>query len=165
MDLINQIARVSDEIAALVIQLDKKRIELDGLLKQAYERNAANEKSADEVLTGSVSTIGPDEADDGCNTDRTEEICDANITTPVVNKMCISDIRRVLTLNDKFRFKRELFGNDEQKFAAALQLINTFESEQEADEYIAAEIAKDNNSDVVEEFAAVIKRNLSGKTE
>ncbi len=177
MDLIDQITELSGEIGALIAELDEKRKRLEALTQQlAAERRSqhldvvANSDDADDAdgadggiaESGVTSDAARDNAADNINDDTATATGTINAAS-TTGRMCISDIRRVLTLNDKFRFKRELFGNNEQRFAEALLVINSLETEQDLDAYIATEIAPGNQPETVEEFAEIIKRNISNK--
>lgn len=177
MDLIDQVTELSGEIGAMLAELDEKRKRLEALMRQlAAERRSqpldvvVNSDDADDAddadggmaESGVTSDADKDNAADNINDD-TATAAGAMNAASTTGRMCISDIRRVLTLNDKFRFKRELFGNNEQRFAEALQVINSLETEQDLDAYIATEIAPGNQPETVEEFAEIIKRNISNK--
>lgn len=177
MDLIDQITELSGEIGALIAELDEKRKRLEALTQQlAAECRSqhldvvANSDDADDAdgadggiaESGVTSDAARDNAADNINDDTATAAGTMNAAS-TTGRMCISDIRRVLTLNDKFRFKRELFGNNEQRFAEALLVINSLETEQDLDAYIATEIAPGNQPETVEEFAEIIKRNISNK--
>ena len=177
MDLIDQVTELSGEIGAMLAELDEKCKRLEALMQQlAAERRSqhldvvANSDDADDAddadggiaESGVTSDAGKDNAADNINDDTATAAGTMNAAS-TTGRMCISDIRRVLTLNDKFRFKRELFGNNEQRFAEALQVINSLETEQDLDAYIATEIAPGNQPETVEEFAEIIKRNISNK--
>ncbi len=169
MDLISQITELADEIGALIVELDKKRTRLDALTKQLTSQRLiesphnVTENTIDEISEIKSETDADNDkpTDDGCEDDKVYVADSINVAT--TGRICISDIRRVLTLNDKFRFKRELFGNNDRKFSEALQIINSLKTEQEAEEFIASEIAPGNASETVEEFAEIIKRNISNK--
>jgi len=172
MDLIDQITELSGEIGALIAELDEKRKRLEALTQQLaaecqnQQLNAVTQ-SNDNTDGGVVEAeeaedINKDNAADNISDDTDTATGPMNAAS-TTGRMCISDIRRVLTLNDKFRFKRELFGNNEQRFAEALQAINSLETEQDLDAYIATEIAPGNQPEMVEEFAEIIKRNISNK--
>ena len=172
MDLIDQITELSGEIGALIAELDEKRRRLEALTQQ-LEAECQNQQlnavtqSNDNTDGGVVEAeeaedINKDNVADNISDDTDTATGPMNVAS-TTGRMCISDIRRVLTLNDKFRFKRELFGNNEQRFSEALQAINSLETEQDVDAYIATEIAPGNQPETVEEFAEIIKRNISSK--
>lgn len=62
------------------------------------------------------------------------------------------DIRRNLTLNDKFMFKRELFNDSIEEFNDTLDLISAMSSYDEALEYLCDDLAWDPDNATVKEF-------------
>lgn len=67
-----------------------------------------------------------------------------------------ADIRKMFTLNDKFLFKRELFGNNDEEFNATLDLISSMDSFDEAEEYIYEDLGWDSSNNRLRDFMAVI---------
>lgn len=67
-----------------------------------------------------------------------------------------SDIRKAFTLNDKFRFRRELFGNNDAELNDTLDLIATMHSMDEAEEYAYEDLAWDRDDEAVADFMAII---------
>jgi len=55
------------------------------------------------------------------------------------------DIRRSIGINDKYQFISELFSNNKQAYEQVLDQINTFDTEDEAFEWLEAEVATQNN--------------------
>lgn len=70
--------------------------------------------------------------------------------------VAVGDIRRSLTLNDKFRFIRELFGGSDVDFNGTLDLIATMHSPAEAREYLLQDLAWDAESPLVADFLAYV---------
>lgn len=62
------------------------------------------------------------------------------------------DIRRAFTLNDRFRFRRELFENSEARFAEALDVIMAMSSYDEAEEYFYDDLCWNADSEDVKDF-------------
>lgn len=58
--------------------------------------------------------------------------------TSAVDARLVTDLRRAIGINDRFRFKRELFGGDEQKMMETIDILNQCSSLQEVEEYIDA---------------------------
>lgn len=73
-----------------------------------------------------------------------------------VAPVAVGDIRRSLTLNDKFRFIRELFGGSDVDFNGTLDLIATMHSPAEAREYLLQDLAWDAESPLVADFLAYV---------
>lgn len=66
------------------------------------------------------------------------------------------NIFKMLTLNDKFLFKRELFGNNEGEMNVNLNLIASMHSIEEAKEYIFEDLRWDADNRAVKDFLNVI---------
>ncbi len=63
----------------------------------------------------------------------------------------------IFTINDKYRFRRELFGNNSSDFADTLNLISAMNTYAEAKEYIIDDLNWDVSSDEVADFMAIIE--------
>lgn len=60
-------------------------------------------------------------------------------------------------LNDRFRFKRELFGNSDAEFSSAMNMIAAMDSYDEAEEYFIGELEWDEENPEVVDFMEIIK--------
>lgn len=67
---------------------------------------------------------------------------------------------RAFTLNDKFRFRRELFNGDIEDFADTLALLAQMPSYAEAVDYLTNDLLWDTRNPAVEEFFAILKDNM-----
>lgn len=70
------------------------------------------------------------------------------------------DIYKAFTLNDKFRFRRELFRDSQQEFDEALDIIAQMSTIEEAEEYIYDDLCWDPDSEAVKEFMEVVARHF-----
>lgn len=68
------------------------------------------------------------------------------------------DLRRMFTVNDKFRFRRELFGNSDTEFTDTLNLVEAMRNYSEAKDYFYTDLAWNPDTAEVQEFMAVIER-------
>ncbi len=73
------------------------------------------------------------------------------------------DIRKNLTINDKFLFKRELFNGSNEEFNDTLDLISTMHSLAEAEEYLYEDMALDPDNDTVKDFIALVTNYFNQK--
>lgn len=71
-----------------------------------------------------------------------------------------ADLRRVFTLNDKFRFRRELFGNDEQAFRQAIDTLDGMNTYGQAEAYLMGQLGLDEGNETVRDFITVIQRHF-----
>lgn len=72
----------------------------------------------------------------------------------------VSDIRRAISLGDRFLFQRELFAGNGEKMQKALDELNELKSLDEAVQYIAR-FEWDKDSSTYELFINVLKRRFS----
>lgn len=60
-------------------------------------------------------------------------------------------------LNDRFRFRRELFSNSDAEFSAAMNTIAAMESYEEAEEYFLGQLGWDAENPEVADFMEIIR--------
>lgn len=73
------------------------------------------------------------------------------------------DLRKAFTLNDKYRFRRELFGNSDAAMTDALNVIAAMHSVAEAEEYLYGDLGWDELQPDVKDFMAVVKSHFDTK--
>lgn len=73
------------------------------------------------------------------------------------------DLNKAFTLNDKFRFCRELFGNDKAEFADTLDLVSAMNSMEEASDYLFNDLKWDAENDDVKDFVAILTNHFNSK--
>lgn len=61
-----------------------------------------------------------------------------------------------LTINDKFRFRRELFGNSDVDLAEALQVASQMSSVEEIEDYFYNDLCFDPSDETVKDFIRVV---------
>lgn len=64
----------------------------------------------------------------------------------------------VFSINDRYRFKRELFGNSDADFNTTLALVASMDSYDEAEDYFLGEMNWDQKREEVAEFLEIIKK-------
>ncbi|MCQ2361306.1 MAG: hypothetical protein MJ009_07540 [Paludibacteraceae bacterium] len=70
----------------------------------------------------------------------------------------ISDLRKVIGLNDRIRFQKELFGGDAALMNSTIDALNSSASLDEALEYIGANFKWDEDNDTVKYFKEILTR-------
>lgn len=68
-----------------------------------------------------------------------------------------------ISVNDRFRFRRELFGGSNPEFESALNLIATMDNYEEAYDYFIVGQEWDEQQPVVSEFLDMLRRYFSKK--
>lgn len=70
------------------------------------------------------------------------------------------DLHSAFSLNDMFRFRRELFGNSAADMSDAIELVSAMSSYQEAEDYFYNDLGWDSGSEEVEEFMTIIRNHF-----
>ena len=71
-----------------------------------------------------------------------------------------ADLSKAFTLNDKYRFRRELFGGSDSDFGNTVSLVSTMESFDEARDYLLRDLCWDPKNEAVEDFLTIIRRHF-----
>lgn len=71
-----------------------------------------------------------------------------------------ADISKAFTLNDRFRFRRELFRNSDEEFKETLDVIGSMSSMEEAEDYFFNDLCWDPAKEEVKEFMAVVAKHF-----
>ena len=95
--------------------------------------------------------------------ENTEEIIEEEEpATPVtleeaLQRQQAKELRKALSLNDRFRFRRELFGNSDIRMNETLSLIDAMQSYEEAEDYILNDLNWDVENPDVAEFMKIVQ--------
>ena len=73
------------------------------------------------------------------------------------------DLRKAFSLNDRFRYRRELFGNSDVEMNDTLNLVETMHSYSEAEDFFYGDLEWDSESPEVKDFMAVIRNHFYNK--
>lgn len=71
------------------------------------------------------------------------------------------DIRKAFTINDRFRFRRELFAGDDSALTAVIDHLATLDSLSEADSYLST-MPWDSDSEALSEFMTIVSNYFNG---
>ncbi len=71
-----------------------------------------------------------------------------------------ADISKAFTLNDRFRFRRELFRNSDDEFRETLEAIGSMADMDEAEDYFFNDLCWDSSDPVVKEFMAIVAKHF-----
>ena len=77
-----------------------------------------------------------------------------------LQRACSKDLRAAFSLNDTFRFRRELFGNNAAEMSDAITLVETMKSWDEAEEYFYNDLGWNKDNEYVKDFMAIIKNHF-----
>lgn len=121
---------------------------------ESVAESAAFEEMADAQPAPEASTV----------TENPEEEVETFITEAEENPQqpdapahaAVGEVERLFTLNDKFRFRRELFGNSNEDFTETLDVLRAMDSIDEAEDYLYNDLAWNPENPDVKDFIALI---------
>ena len=112
------------------------------LLNKALELCAEIEQRQAELrailasLTATSET--PDQSDQSDSSDQPEATASTEIAATIIPEPhAATDLRKAFTINDRFRFRRELFGGDDKAFVAAIDRMNQCSDYSEIEAFIS----------------------------
>lgn len=114
----------------------------------------ADEEVADEEFVDEDDEYEDDELVDDTEDDdlRVDEQLSRNLS---------KNLKKAFTLNDRFRFRRELFGNHDMEFNETLNLVEAMHSYDEAEDYFYNDLQWDKDSPEVIDFMKIIEKHFA----
>lgn len=79
----------------------------------------------------------------------------------ILEKKNLSDFRKAFSLNDRFRFRRELFGGDESRMNQAINDLNDLHSYEESVTYLDQQLQWNIEDEAVADFLKLIEKRFS----
>ncbi|MGL5561410.1 MAG: hypothetical protein ACRDCN_02155 [Tannerellaceae bacterium] len=76
----------------------------------------------------------------------------------LIERKRLADFRKAFNLNDRFRFRRELFGGDENKMNQAIEAINQIDSLGDALAYLELNYNWNKEEEPVKEFITLLEK-------
>ena len=154
--------RLAKEQAELEARIEAERIAKEQAEKERAEREAQEKLAAqvvvDAVLAESaVTTLADSIETTESLADKLAKGADDTLASAINNKKII-DLKASITLGDRFRFQRELFGGNGEKMNKAISDFNSFETMDEAQAYIAKNFEWPLDNDAVSDFIQLLQR-------
>lgn len=78
----------------------------------------------------------------------------------ILEKQSLSDFRKAFSLNDRFRFRRELFGGDEARMNKAISDLNEIHSYEESVTYLNNELKWNVEDAAVTDFMKLLEKRF-----
>ena len=78
----------------------------------------------------------------------------------VLEKRNLSDLRKAFSLNDRFRFRRELFGGDEARMNRTIGDLNELHSYEASVAYLSDELKWNIDDPAVADFLLLIEKRF-----
>lgn len=144
-DLLHLIKRKAQQISEFSKKLNSSIDSMDDIEKDvSIVENLGQSFALDEYSLEEVSEVLPE------NIVKQESTI---VLTPGLEKG-----KLVFSINDRFRFRKELFRDSDADFNNTLALVASMDSYEEAEEYFISEEGLDINNPAVKDFLEVIKK-------
>lgn len=78
----------------------------------------------------------------------------------ILEKKSLSDFRKAFSLNDRFRFKRELFNGDEAMMNKAISELNDVQSYDDSISYLRSELNWNTEDEAVGDFIKLLEKRF-----
>lgn len=175
MNNIDQLIEKNIEIEGLLRVLrGRPNAEAQNMLRQAFDSYAAlmeqllgaSEASAvsavSEVPDVSAVSEVPDVSEVSDETDETDLSDETDSSAPVNAEPREQNVKllKAFTLNDRFRFRRELFEGNDSDFSDTLTILSGMDSYAEAADYLYNDMMWDANNASVSDFMAILAQNM-----
>lgn len=175
MNNIDQLIEKNIEIEGLLRVLrGRPNAEAQNMLRQAFDSYAAlmeqllgaSEASAvsavSEVPDVSAVSEVPDVSEVSDETDETDLSDETDFSAPVNAEPREQNVKllKAFTLNDRFRFRRELFEGNDSDFSDTLTILSGMDSYAEAADYLYNDMMWDANNASVSDFMAILAQNM-----
>lgn len=152
-----------DDSSKDFLRLISKKGKEIGEISQSFSSQSLDGESNTELLQSNLSDPSFSLAEYTIDEEQEDFSLNANngISLSGLNKADTTDKNRgklVFSINDRFRFRRELFENSDVDFNNTLALVASMDDYDEAEDYFISEVGFDKSNPVVGEFFDVIKK-------
>ena len=149
-------ARVEEEQRIREIA-EKQKSEQERLAAEKHQSEQINISIVDAVAENQPQTLAESIETSESLADKLAKTADDTLAEVINNKKII-DLKSSITLGDRFRFQRELFGGNGEKMNKAISDFNSFETMAEAQSYIAKNFDWPLDNDAVSDFIQLLQR-------
>lgn len=166
MNNIDQLIEKNIEIEGLLRVLrGRPNAEAQNMLRQAFDSYAALMEQllgASEASAVSAVSEVPDVSEVSDETDETDLSDETDFSAPVNAEPREQNVKllKAFTLNDRFRFRRELFEGNDSDFSDTLTILSGMDSYAEAADYLYNDMMWDANNASVADFMAILAQNM-----
>jgi len=156
-------------------QLITLNVELEGLLRVLGERDSVSARSAiadkfriysgllQQLLDNTAEIDGEEkkEEDNNAAVEAPEEATEETpIQTEEIRREPNTKLIKAFTLNDRFRFRRELFNGNDADFTDTLTLLADMDSYDEAADYLVNDMMWEKDKPTVRDFMDILAQYM-----
>ncbi|WP_099463662.1 MULTISPECIES: hypothetical protein [Parabacteroides] len=164
-DLTHKILKDLHALEAIQIEMLRKQMEEHAVLLQSIPKQTATpmpdapplEKAIEEIPVVKEQIIKVEESVKETNNTADRPNLFLN---DLLEKKNLSDFRKAFSLNDRFRFRRELFGGDENKMNKAISDLNDIHSYEDSIAYLNNELKWNIEDEAVTDFMKLLEKRF-----
>lgn len=135
MDILNKALELCAEIEQRQAEL---RAILASLTATSETPDQSDQSDQSDESDMSDRSDESDRSDRSDSSDQPEATASTEIAATIIPEPhAATDLRKAFTINDRFRFRRELFGGDDKAFVAAIDRMNQCSDYSEIEAYIS----------------------------
>ena len=135
MDLLNKALELCAEIEQRQAEL---RAILASLTATSETPDQSDQSDQSDESDMSDQSDESDQSDRSDSSDQPEATASTEIAATIIPEPhAATDLRKAFTINDRFRFRRELFGGDDKAFVAAIDRMNQCSDYSEIEVFIS----------------------------
>lgn len=160
-----------DKALALCDEIEARQAELRELLGRIAEQQATASRDVEEkeIVMTAAEVETPDENvieeehPEADNISVEEIVIEQSPVEPEPVKNAVSrDLRKAFTINDRFRFRRELFGGDDKALVGLIDELSAFGTYEEAEARMNAIFVNREDDEAVAEFKTIVSNYFNG---
>lgn len=164
-DLTHKILKDLHALEAIQIEMLRKQMEEHAVLLQSIPKQTATpmpdapplKKAIEEIPVVKEQIIKVEESVKETNNTADRPNLFLN---DLLEKKNLSDFRKAFSLNDRFRFRRELFGGDENKMNKAISDLNDIHSYEDSIAYLNNELKWNIEDEAVTDFMKLLEKRF-----
>lgn len=164
---------LEEEPVAIVDEIDQ--VEDDGFVDYLPDDEVVDEASDEDIIDEPIEEVVEDILEDDSlevGADDEDEVTfdelvedEKESDEPIrldeaLQRSLSKDLSKAFSLNDRFRYRRELFGNSEVEMRNTIDMVEAMHSFSEAEDYFYGDLEWDRESPEVADFMTIIKNHF-----
>ena len=138
MDLLNKALELCAEIEQRQAELRAILASLTATSETPDQSDQSDQSDLSDMSDKSDKSDESDPSDRSDSSDQPEATASTEIAATIIPEPhAATDLRKAFTINDRFRFRRELFGGDDKAFVAAIDRMNQCSDYSEIEAFIS----------------------------
>lgn len=157
----NPIIQIQDSISIDDAPEQLPEDEPQEIWSSEYEEPEKHHDDVEETAENGIDEVVDSDEEELLVEDMQDDMSDDNLRlSDALQRDLSKNLKKAFTLNDRFRYRRELFENSDVQMTNTLNLVETMESFSEAEDYFYGDMEWDKESPEVRDFMEIIKQHF-----